>query len=124
LVELRDRHDWVCDLVLDPAGPVGSLLPALRAEDFDPVLMTVRDQVQACGGLYDKSKPPHAWRHLGQPELDAALRSAAKRDLGDAWALTRRRSGGDISPLMAVAEAVWGLETFGSNGYDVLESVY
>lgn len=123
LVELRGRHEMVCDLALDPAGPVGSLLPALRAEGFDPILLTARDQAQSCGGLFTKSKSS-AWRHLAQPELDAALRSAAKRDLGDAWALTRRKSGGDISPLVAVAEALWALETFGGAAYEVLDSVW
>lgn len=118
LVELRGRHDLVCDVVLDPAGPAGSLLPDLRNAGFDPVLMSARDQVQACGALYGKAKanqgatPPGGFRHIDQKALNDALAGAAKRDLGDAWAYRRKNSTVDIAPLVAVTGALWGLETF------------
>jgi hypothetical protein len=39
--------------------------------------------------------------------MDAAVASARKRNLGDAWALNRRADGADISPLVAGLLARW-----------------
>jgi hypothetical protein len=49
-------------------------------------------------------------RHLGTPELDAAVAGAITRPLGDAWAWSRKSSSVDISPLVASTMALWGLK--------------
>jgi hypothetical protein len=53
-------------------------------------------------------------RHLGTPELVNALRGAAKRPLGEAWAWSRKSSAVDISPLVTVTLALWKLRAAGS----------
>lgn len=111
MVELQGRHETFCDPVVDPAGPIGALLPDMRLAGLDPVLMTARDQVQACGALYGKAKDT-GFRHIDQKQLNDALAGARKRELGDAWALRRKDSACDISPLVAVTGALWGLDTF------------
>jgi hypothetical protein len=50
-------------------------------------------------------------RHLGTPEIVAALRGVVKRPLSDAWAWSRKNSTVDISPLVVVTLALWGAET-------------
>lgn len=105
--------------VVDPGGPAGSLIPELEAAGIEVVTTSAREHAQACGALYDavvrpKDAPPE-WaptlRHLDQVPLNAALAGAEKRPLGDAWAWARRGVSVDISPLVAVTLALWGLQT-------------
>jgi hypothetical protein len=46
--------------------------------------------------------------HRAQPELRAAIKGAATRPLGDAWAWSRKNSHVDISPLVSCTLALWG----------------
>lgn len=102
VAELRGSHGG--RLVVDPGGPVGSLTPLL-----DPsATVSAREHAAACGQLYDAVVTGQV-RHLGQPELNAALAGATKRSLGDAWAWARQHSSVDISPLVAVTLARWAL---------------
>jgi hypothetical protein len=50
-------------------------------------------------------------RHLGQPELTAAVAGAGKRSIGDASAWDRRNAAVDITPLVAATNALWGYAT-------------
>jgi hypothetical protein len=97
------------DWVIDPGGPAGALLPDLRAAGIDPREMSTRDLGQACSALVAAIE--EEWpRHLDDPVLLRAFRAAAKRDMGDGlWAWSRRKSGGDICPLVGVTGAFWGL---------------
>jgi hypothetical protein len=106
ILELTARHDQVgvfCDL-----GPAGSLLPGF--EDVEVTVMSAREMAQACGLFYDTVEQA-GLRHLGTPEILSALRGAQKRDLGDAWAWSRKNSAVDIGPLVAVTIALWGAST-------------
>lgn len=40
--------------------------------------------------------------------MKVALRAAKTRPLGEAWGWTRKKSTGDITPLVAVTLALWG----------------
>jgi hypothetical protein len=119
-----------CAVVVDGAGPAGSLIADLEAakipegEKIEVVKPTARQYAQACGALYDAVVPPKeapedwapALRHLDQAPLSVALAGAAKRDLADAWAWARRGVAADvapidISPLVAVTLAMWGHAT-------------
>lgn len=107
-------------LVIDLAGPAASLVTELRnagleVRDKDHpagklVAVTSKEHAQACGMLYDACEQ-NALRHLGTAELAAAIRGATRRPLGDAWAWSRKQSGVDISPLVAVTLALWGSRT-------------
>lgn len=123
LVYLLDNYE-VCALVLDPGGPAGSLIEPLHDAGVknkdkdgagDLVRVTMREIAQASGALYDDIQPEHdAVRHCGQANLDDALRDAATRPLADAWTWSRKTSGGDITPVMAVTLAAHGMRAFGS----------
>ncbi|MEV4093802.1 hypothetical protein [Streptosporangium saharense] len=117
-LELMQR--WrPCAVVVDGAGPAGSLIAPLEAAGIEVVKPTAREYAQACGSLYDAVVPPanatEDWRatlrHLDQAPLNAALAGAAKRDLADLWAWARRGASVDISPLVAVTLARWGHAT-------------
>ncbi len=46
-------------------------------------------------------------RHIGQQELDVAIRTAKARPLVDRWAWSRTKSVGDITTLVASTIVVW-----------------
>jgi hypothetical protein len=119
------RHDagtdWVVEFVvgqlarhdnhglgLDPAGPAGSLIPALVRAGVDPKLISGRALAQSCGRFLDLVVEG-GLAHLAQPSLNAAVAGASRRRLGDAWAW-QRRQGADICPLVAATVGLWVLE--------------
>ena len=121
VVENRPGVDWVVDRavalnekwsphcwVVDPSGPAGSLIQPLRDKGLTVATTTARDMAQACGSLYD-AVAAAAVSHRGDAPLMTALAGAKKRELGDAWAWARKTEGVDISPLVAVTLARWGL---------------
>lgn len=136
LVQLRDRWQPVA-IGLDAKGPAGSLLLDLekagitRSEDperpqyGDLVVPSAQDVAAGCGQLADAVKQGTI-RHIGQELLEAALRGAKARPLGDAWAWGRRLSTVDISPLVAVTLARWAFLARADlvmDDYEVLDSV-
>ena len=120
--ELTDKWTPRC-WVIDPGSPAGSLIGdvtnALKVDEDDeddeesrllaPIVQTkTRDVVQATGQFYDAVAASRIV-HLGQAPLATALAGAKKRDLGEAWAWARRGVGVDITPLVGVTHARWGL---------------
>jgi hypothetical protein len=105
IAELVERHRSV-GVCCDATGPAGSLLPELAALGVQVEPVSAREHASACGLLYDQVEQG-GLRHLGTGELMAALRGAARRPLGDAWAWSRKTSAVDISPLVASTLALW-----------------
>jgi phage terminase large subunit-like protein len=121
LVELRKGTGWVptrlAELVAkyqpsgvfcDAAGPAGSLLPDLQKAGVTVTAVTAKEYGQACGLFYDHVIEGRL-RHLGQPELAAAIMAAVQRPLGEAWAWSRKNSLENISPVVAATLALWGV---------------
>jgi hypothetical protein len=71
--------------------------------------VTAKEHANACGLIFDLVEQG-GLRHLGQGELEAALKAATRRPLGDAWAWSRK-GGVDIAPLVSATLAVWGSAT-------------
>jgi hypothetical protein len=105
--ELRDRWSPVA-VVLDPAGPAGSLLADLVAAGVDVRSATPREHGQACGALYDDVLEKRVV-HLGDSLLNAAVGGARRRDVSDVWLWDRKKSDVDLSPLVAVTLARWAV---------------
>jgi len=91
------------------------LIPALEEAGVEVLKASARDQADACGVIFDYAKDAKL-RHLGTKELRDALKGAAKRPLGDAWAWSRKNSTVDISPLVACTLALWGFSTHQRTG--------
>ena len=94
-------------VLCDPAGPAGSLLPALAELEVEVIQVGGREHAQACGRWYDLVVEGKLV-HRGQRELLSSLDGAVKRSLGDAWLWSRKSSSVDISPLVSVTLALWG----------------
>lgn len=115
LVAHRRGTDWVAGLVTDLR--VGSTVPvvvdlgspaSVVADELGTTLNpAARDVAQACSALLDGLIRRTVW-HRSAPPLEAAVKGASRRTMGDAWAWSRRNSLVDISPLMAVTLALWG----------------
>ncbi|MEU4133647.1 terminase [Streptomyces wuyuanensis] len=122
VVDNRPGTDWVVERardlherwsprcwVVDAGSPAGSLLTDLeRALGVEVVKPKAREIAQATGQFYDAVTSGDVV-HLDQAPLATALAGARKRDLGEAWAWARRGVGVDISPLVGVTLARWGL---------------
>lgn len=107
IAELVVRHRPSA-VICDGRSPGASLVPELAALGVEVTVTAAGEHAQACGMFYDAVENA-GLRHLGTPELIAAIRGAAKRPLGDAWAWDRKHSDSDIAPLVAVTLALWGL---------------
>ena len=124
LAELTARWPYV-SVVLDSGGPAAALLPDLKkAKIRRVVVLSTSDVARATGLFYDlaigtpggedsdgnpvEPVPPRL-RHPDQPVLNEALAVAKKRPLGDAWAWHRKHPTADLTPLVAVTFAVFGL---------------
>ena len=105
LVELYRSHE-IAEVVCDGFGPAAAI-----ANRIDEAGITVRrmdsgDYGKACG-LFVDHVGERTLRHLGQTELDAAIRGAKARPLVDRWAWSRTKSTVNISPLVAATLALW-----------------
>ncbi len=98
------RHH-VTEVVIDPAGPVGSILPELSGHLGDRLtVVNGRGHAAACAQFFDACRDG-SLSHLDQPALLDALAGATRRPLGDSWAWGRKGSTVDLSPLVAVTLA-------------------
>lgn len=107
LTATADKREVVGVAVQANGAPASSLLPDLERELRCPVLpMSGSDVARACGIAYD-AVASGSVRHCGQVPIDRALAVALSRPMTDGWALDRKRSRLDISPLVAWVGALW-----------------
>lgn len=106
LIEKAKKHR-AAKLVCDGASPAAALIPELEKHGIQVEALTAQDYARACGVFFDFTDQKKL-RHLGTTELRSAIKGAATRPLGDAWAWSRKNSGVDITPLVAATLAVWG----------------
>jgi hypothetical protein len=120
ILQLLGRPD-VSALVVDEGGPAAELIPDLEAAGLrvrdrthpagQLVKMNVRDVGAAAGMLRTRiaGDMPTAW-HRGEDAARAALAGAGRRNIGNGgWGFDRRTSQDDITPIVAISHALWGL---------------
>jgi hypothetical protein len=96
-------------VLVDDNGQSRTLIAPLEAAGITVTRTSTADLVAACGNIFDRVLDRRL-AHLGQAALTGAVEGARQRDLGDGWAWHRRLSGRDITPLVAVTLAAYGLE--------------
>jgi len=101
--------------VLYTGKAAGSLVTDLESEGVYPEGLTAAETVEACGLFYD-AVDQRTLRHLGTAEMVSALKGAAKRELEEAWAWSRKSSSVDITPLVACTGALWGAKNKTATG--------
>lgn len=109
-IKARCEANDIRAVVIDGASPAASIIDELTRMRIRVTTTQAREYAGACGSFYDGVH--EEWlRHNGQPQLAAALGSARKRALGDAWAWNRKASNADITPLVAATLALHGAQT-------------
>lgn len=98
--------------LLQPLAEVGITAP----QDWDKpnrgdLAIPFAADVASAWGAFLAAVRTDAIRHIGQAQYTAAVGNAKTRPLGDAEALARRTSTGDISPLVAGTRAKWAYDT-------------
>jgi hypothetical protein len=110
-VALEELHQELGALIVLDGRACASVLPEL--EDVEVSEIDHMELAASCAFFIDAVKRGRL-RHLAQRELTSAIDGAVLRPLGDQFAFSRKSSGTDISPLIAVAVACgawrWSLE--------------
>jgi hypothetical protein len=112
-IELAGRHR--ARVVIDVSGPSATVAEAITTAGHHRTLITLSG-VDACtaaatlsDAVTDTDSAPRA-RVRQHPDLDAAVRSASPRRVGDRWTWDRRDdNGAPVAPLLAAAFAWWGI---------------
>lgn len=98
-------------LVLDAAGPAGSLVAKLHAAKLEPVVTGIAEMGRAAQAMVADFEEGRYVPPADDAPLNAAVEIARWRDLGDGRAFARKGYG-DISPLVAAALAGFGLNLY------------
>ena len=106
-------------VIVDKGGPCSSLIDGLLDVGVDVTEVGSGELCDAAALWVTGITEKRSLRHMGDDELEQAMRAAQWRDIGDRRALGRRK-GGDICPAEAGSLAAWHAET---NDYDIDESV-
>jgi Phage Terminase len=109
VARLANAHG-VTEVVADPRTPAGTAFPSLIDLGVKVTEVSSSDVTTAHAAFVTACLEDQL-RHIGQPELTAALTGAVRRPVGDAYAWSRRSSAVDISPLCAVTLALWSVAT-------------
>lgn len=97
-------------IVVDAQSAAGSLLPELKANRVRTLQISGRDYAKACGQFYDAIRQKTVV-HLDDPLLNEAIEAGRMKTVGDSlWRWARKDITTNISPLVAVTLALWGLQ--------------
>jgi hypothetical protein len=111
VANITQKHRDIEGVYIDPTGPIASIVPDIERSTYAHVYrVNAQEMAAACQRFHEDALNARV-AHIGQDALDSAVEGAAKRDLADSWAWTRRRSSSDVSPLVAVTLAYWGAVT-------------
>jgi len=105
MAELYRNHE-VAEVVCDGFGPSAAIARLIDDAGITVRRMDSGDYGKACGFFVD-AVGERTLRHIGQQELDHAIRGAKARPLVDRWAWSRTKSTVNISPLVAATLALY-----------------
>jgi hypothetical protein len=118
-LRLQESHNPAA-VVMDGGGPGADLVEALAEAGVKLTVMSLDDVKAACSLVFDTVEAGgHA--HLNDPDLNAAVKGAKRRDIGDRFAIGRRKSASDVTPFEAVTFAAWGVSQ--QLDYDIHDSI-
>jgi phage terminase large subunit-like protein len=103
-VEIQSKFG--VDVVIDGRGPGAVLIPHLEKAGVKLHIASTADVLDAFASLETKVREGQFF-HVSAPELDVAVVAAVRRPVGDRFALGRKKTEADISPLEAASLAAW-----------------
>lgn len=118
-VSARTKKNETCTVVVDPSSPAGPLIVPLENAGVEVHKLTARENAQACGAFYVAATervegvPPGGLRHQNDMRLNAGLVAAKTKPSMGGWVLDEKASAADLTPLVGVIEAMFGLSVHG-----------
>lgn len=110
VVELRERWRVTAPVAHDSAGPVLVVADELKRKGVETGPLKTSEYVSACAAFL-AAVLRQDLEHPGRPDLDQAVRGAARRNVGDGgWAWSRLNSAVSIAPLEAATVARWAVD--------------
>lgn len=105
--------DWgPCAVVVDEKSEAGAIITDLQKLGIEVVTTNATRYAQACGKALSIVKGKEV-RHRGARPLQDSVIAGKRRDLADAWAWDRKDPDSDITQLVAVTLALYGLVHYG-----------
>lgn len=112
LIELAKKHR--APVIIDPATQALWLEEPLKAAGVEVIRANTRDYGEACASLVAAIQPkgggPATFSHSDQALVTAAFAGAGKREVGEFWMWDRGESHAEITPLVSLTLAVWGVD--------------
>lgn len=102
------RHE-VVEVICDGFGPSASIAARIEEAGVKVRRANSGEYATACG-LFVDAVGERTMRHIGQQDLDAAVRAARTRPLVDRWAWSRSKSVSDVGTLVASSLALWSAD--------------
>lgn len=126
VIAMREGPEWVIPFLVEnfkksgalgvviqgKGAPASSMIDHLEAAGIPVVRCEGSNLGGSHGKFFDAVKTQRVF-HVPQPVLDVAAADGMMRPLGDVSVWDRRKSPVDVSPLIACAQALWGLEAEG-----------
>lgn len=109
VAERCERND-IRAVVIDGSSPAASVLEDLKKRRIRVTVTQARDVAQSFGEFYDAVQECSV-RHTDQPQVNASLAVARKRDLAGGSAWSRKNATSDITPIVACTLALWGAKS-------------
>jgi hypothetical protein len=97
-------------VVCDPNSPAALAIPALGELGVQVTSIPTVDRAKSFAA-FTAAVDEGMLRHMGDPELTDALMGASLKPSGDSFTWSRRGSSVDISPIVAVSEALHAVQT-------------
>jgi len=115
LTELTSKHETMCGVMWQPRAPIGALRVPLAEAGIFMVDVESFEYNEACGAFKSHLVNGTAW-HTGTLYLDTAFKDSERRvQVEGGWCFGRRKSSGDICPLVSAVLAVHGVDKNGTS---------
>lgn len=102
-------------VLIDSLSPARLLIPILKARRCRVVVMSGGEVMESTAGFFNAAKEG-TLSHFGQEQVTDSLAGARRKAVGDAggWKWDRKSMNVDLTPIMAVTNAHYGVVKFGA----------
>ena len=102
-------------ILIDALSPARLLIPILKARKCRVIVMSGGEVIESTAGFFNAAKEG-TLSHFGQEQVTESLAGARRKAIGDAggWKWDRKSLNVDLTPVMAVTNAHYGVVKFGA----------
>lgn len=102
-------------ILIDAMSPARLLIPILKARKCKVIVMSGGEVIESTAGFFNSAKEG-TLTHFGQEQVTESLAGARRKPIGDAggWKWDRKSMNVDLTPIMAVTNAHYGVVKFGA----------